>query len=79
MNDQFFTLALKAMDFQGAIDSDTELVMTNSELQKFAELIVQECAAVIASNAKKFPPTDLTWIAAMEESARVVKEHFEVD
>ena len=46
MNEQIFKLALKAMDFQGAIDIDTELKMTNSELAKFAELIVRECAEV---------------------------------
>ena len=44
MNERIRELALKAMDFQGAIDIDTELKMTNSELAKFAELIVQECA-----------------------------------
>ena len=44
MNERIRGLALKAMDFQGAIDIDTELKMTNSELAKFAELIVRECA-----------------------------------
>jgi hypothetical protein len=46
MNDKFFTLALKAMHFHGAVDEDTELNLSNSELQKFAELIVKECAQV---------------------------------
>jgi hypothetical protein len=43
MNERIFKLALKAMDFQGAVDIDTELKLTNSELAKFAELIVREC------------------------------------
>jgi hypothetical protein len=43
MNEQIFKLALKAMDFQGAVDTDTELKMTNDELAKFAELIVRKC------------------------------------
>ena len=47
MNEQIFKLALKAMDFQGAIDIDTELKMTNSELAKFAELIVKECINIL--------------------------------
>ena len=34
------------MDFQGAVDIDTELKLTNSELEKFAELIVRECASI---------------------------------
>lgn len=43
MNERIFKLALKAMDFQGAVDIDTELKLTNSELAKFAELLVKEC------------------------------------
>ena len=46
MNEQIFKLALKAMDFQGAVNIDTELKLTNSELAKFAELIVRECMSV---------------------------------
>jgi len=42
MNERIFKLALEAMDFQGAVDIDTELKLTNSELEKFAELIVAE-------------------------------------
>lgn len=41
MNERIFKLALEAMDFQGAVDTDTELKLTNSELEKFAELIVK--------------------------------------
>ena len=47
MNERIFKLALKAMDFQGAIDTDTELKLTNSELEKFAELIVRECSLFV--------------------------------
>ena len=46
MNERIFKLALKAMDFQGAVDIDTELKLTNIELEKFAELIVRECADI---------------------------------
>ena len=47
MNQRIFKLALEAMDFQGAVDIDTELKLTNSELEKFAQLIVQECNYLI--------------------------------
>jgi hypothetical protein len=47
MNERIFELALKAMDFHGAVDTDTELKMTNSELAKFAELIIQECCDAV--------------------------------
>ena len=46
MNERIFKLALKAMDFQGAVDIDTELKLTNIELEKFAQLIVQKCADI---------------------------------
>jgi len=46
--------------------------------EKFAELIVKECANAIREDAKRFPPSDLLWIGAMEESAYVVIKHFGV-
>jgi hypothetical protein len=42
------------MDFQGAIDIDTELKLTNSELAKFAELIVQECSDLVMNDENAF-------------------------
>ena len=50
-----------------------------SNIEKFAELIVRECADAIRQDATKFPAGDLTWISAMEESARVVTRHFGVE
>jgi hypothetical protein len=44
--------------------------------EKFAELIVKDCVTAICNDAKKFPLGDLTWICAMEESARVITKHF---
>ena len=49
MNERIFKLALEAMDFQGAVDIDTELKLTNSELAKFAELIVLECMRLVGN------------------------------
>lgn len=46
MNEEFSKLALEAMDFHGAIDTDTDFKLTNDELQKFAELIVQKCIKI---------------------------------
>lgn len=77
MNDQFFTLALKAMDFQGAIDSDTELVMTNSELQKFAELIVRECLSIVEPDVGMSCGDE--WYTTLEATAQEIREHFGVD
>jgi hypothetical protein len=54
MNEQIRELALKAMDFQGAIDIDTELKLTNSELAKFAELIVRECSDLVMNDENAF-------------------------
>ena len=77
MNERIEKLAEQAMESTGVEGIGGSYMELNPE--KFAQLIVQECAAAIATDAKKFPPTDLTWIAAMEESARVVKAHFGVE
>jgi hypothetical protein len=74
MNEQIRELALKAMDFQGAIDIDTELKMTNSELAKFAELIVRECVQVAHPHL-----TDVgEWAAGMRLVQKRLKQHFGV-
>jgi hypothetical protein len=69
MNQRIFKLALEAMDFQGAIDTDTELKLTNSELEKFAELIVRECA------------DQVDWILAEggKTQGDLIREHFGVE
>ena len=71
MNERIFKLALKAMDFQGAVDIDTELKLTNSELEKFAELIVQECMEVSLKSSHR--DDDMGAIIA-----RQIKKHFGV-
>ena len=47
--------------------------------EKFAELIIRECADAIREDAKRFPVTDVTWTCAMAESANVVMRHFGVE
>ena len=74
MNERIFKLALKAMDFQGAVDIDTELKLTNSELEKFAELIVRECADAIAKDSRL---GDVR--SAANGCVRTIKEHFGVE
>ena len=69
MNEQIFKLALKAMDFQGAVDINTELKLTNSELTKFAELIVGECYLWVKENGG----------LGCEEDFEALKEHFGVE
>jgi hypothetical protein len=77
MNEVIFKLALQAMDFHGAIDIDSELKMTNSELQEFAELIIKEY--------EKFLPENCPWVKAEEKGpmkgwhvAFVARKHFGV-
>jgi hypothetical protein len=74
MNERIFKLALKAMDFQGAIDIDTELKMTNSELVKFAELIVRECLDIVDDE----DDGELTGRSVRIAAIRI-KKHFEVE
>ena len=66
MNERIFKLALQAMDFHGAIDTDTELKLTNDELEKFAELIVKECLSYTEEG-------DLDFMKFM------IKKHFGVE
>lgn len=75
MNERIFKLALKAMDFQGAVDIDTELKMTNSELAKFAELIVQECIDIIAPYTVRMSRPGEEYLHPILE----IKEHFGVE
>jgi hypothetical protein len=73
MNERIFKLALKAMDFQGAVDIDTELKITNSELAKFAVLIVRECATMCINEGRAHDQ----WFGS--HCAITVKEHFGVE
>jgi hypothetical protein len=59
--------------------NEAPIITQEFDKELFAQLIVRECATAIVNNSKNFPASDLTWIAAMEESARVVKEHFGVE
>ena len=43
---------------------------------KFAQLIVKECAAAIRTDAMRFPAEDVCWTDAMAESANVALKHF---
>ena len=54
MNERIFKLALEAMDFHGAIDTDTHLKMNNSDIKKFGELIVWECYDLVDYENKQF-------------------------
>jgi len=78
MNEKIFKLALKAMDFQGAVDIDTELKLTNSELEKFAELIVRECCNKIERKYKYALGEKTQW-AMSQDVQDLLKEHFGVE
>jgi hypothetical protein len=75
MNERIFKLALKAMDFQGAVDIDTELKLTNSELAKFAELIVEECISTLEEKIYRSIDNEGDEIWA----DLILKEHFGVE
>lgn len=69
MNEQIFKLALEAMDFHGAVDTDTELKLTNDQLEKFARLIVKECVGRVRYCIQN----DLDYIA------EDIEQHFGVE
>ena len=76
MNERIFKLALEAMDFQGAVDIDTELKLTNSELEKFAELIVLECAGLFPN---VYVEIENEYGHTPVIAADYIKEHFGVE
>jgi hypothetical protein len=81
MNEQIFKLALKAIDFQGAVDIDTELKLTNSELTKFAELIVRECSAFVNhfSDGHEKDQFGRKMFLYTADIGQVILEHFGVE
>jgi hypothetical protein len=79
MNERIFKLALKAMDFQGAVDIDTELKLTNSELAKFAELIVRECIGIVEKNESEIHYDTGMYPAYPTATVREILEHFGVE
>ena len=88
MNERIFKLSLQAMDFHGAIDTDTELKLTNNELKKFAELIVRECINVSEAHAKSLEaqPSDpileeyeVGIVSGIYEATTAIKQHFGVE
>ena len=71
MNERIFKLALQAMEFHGAIDTDTELKLTNDELEKFAELIVKECIDTVSDCSVEY--------CTRPQIVSEIKEHFGVE
>ena len=82
MNDKFFTLAPKAMHFYGAVDEDTELNLTNLELQKFAELIVKEVSDTMSDDILNNDGSR-AWVngynACGNECLRTISQHFGIE
>lgn len=72
MNERIFKIALEAMDFHGAIDIDTELKLTNDQLEKFARLIVRECVGLVNEQLQHNNSNDS--LLALK-----IKEHFGVE
>lgn len=55
---------------------DVEAVTNLGEMPaalKFAELIVADLTCAIREDALRYPKSDVCWIGAMEESAKVVE------
>lgn len=83
LNEHIFKLASKAMNFHGAVDIDTELKLTNIELEKFAELIVRECVSKCVFVADMATITNTGEMArktkaTADSCATMIKDHFGV-
>jgi hypothetical protein len=72
MNKQFEELAAKA-NF-GHIGKPNTDIQYDPRLSKFAELIVQECLAIVQRKEYSYHEADPLW-----ETAELIKEHFGVE
>lgn len=71
MNERIFELALKSMDFPyvNGVSIDTELNLTNKELEKFAEALIEDCINIYNGNGHQ---------TLYEQDLRVLR-HFGVE
>ena len=80
---RIFKLALTAMDFRGVVNTDTELRLTNAELKRFAELIIEECNKAVIDYAihsgENTSDFEDGWCDGMMYSGTVIKEHFGIE
>ena len=75
MNEQIKELALHSgatfnVIAQGRHDG---VLFTETELERFVQLIIQRCKYNILDTANKFPKDDVTWVSAMTYAADILK------
>ena len=75
MNERIMELAEQATSTQGPTPYNP-LTFEVFDKEKFAELIVRECANAIKSN--QWAKGDQSWSKGMQYSAELIKEHFGV-
>ena len=75
MNEQIEELALHsgAVFNVLALGRNDGVLFTETELDKFVELIIQRCKYQILDAANQCPKGDIVWIAAMKNAADILK------
>jgi hypothetical protein len=85
MNPRIQELFIQKFGKRNFPKDNAEVLMSAEDLEKFAELIVEECARV--ARATPFPDTDVevrktfghTWDMASIEAGREIVKHFGVE
>ena len=72
MNERILELYKQASDQDYFPRDDEEVYMSPKNLEKFAELIVRECAGTVEETRWMVPPSQ-------EQIARSIREHFGVE
>jgi hypothetical protein len=85
MNDKFKLLALQATLGTADFDTGRYYVATPDKMQKFAELIVQQCARIARATPCPYDDEELrqklghTWDMASLAAGQEIVSHFEVE
>ena len=76
MNERFKTLWFEAAESKGGDSWEEQTAF----MERFAELIVRECAKVILAKASEYPETDewYDWTSGMDQAQAEICVHFGV-
>jgi len=72
MNERIRELAWQAANGMLSYDAEGDFRLSEKEVEKFAELIVRECAEIVQEGRWMVPPSQ-------HQLARSIKQHFGVE
>ena len=79
MNDKFKMLAFQATIGKAEFDNGSYYVATPDKMQKFAELIVKECAEICYHHSQAAGGVDTAFGYGYRDCGNDIKKHFGVE